>query len=93
MLAHPVVLDESLKDKVDMTMTKKEFLQAFKLVSPAKRAVSYQQQQQQPQQRRHPGAPVGYRRGSGPGPGPSRVVASPPASVVLNKRAELTKVR
>ncbi len=32
-LKRPIILDESLKDKVDMTMTKKQFLAAFKLCS------------------------------------------------------------
>lgn len=32
-LKRPIILDETLKDKVDMTMTKKQFLAAFKLCS------------------------------------------------------------
>ncbi len=60
-LKRPVVLDETLKDKVDMTLTKKQFLAAVKLCKE-KLAM-----QQQPAIRNRMHAAVGYKSGSGNG--------------------------
>ena len=44
-LKRPRVLDESLKDKLDMTLTKKQFLAAVKLV---KNKMAFRQQEHLP---------------------------------------------
>ena len=53
-LKRPAVLDESLKDKLDMTLTKKQFLAAVKLV---KNKMAFRQELP----RRNKMAAVGYR--------------------------------
>jgi hypothetical protein len=67
-LRRPIILDETLKDKVDMTMTKKQFLVAVKLCDEAKRrtalaTASTMQVVVLPRMRPRPSrAAVGYRR-------------------------------
>ena len=93
-LKHPAVLDEALKDKVDMTMTKKRFLAAVKLCTSGiggaggggggkKTPPGAPPSLLARARMRPPGAPVGYRRGSGPGLGES--VFSPPVEAVVKR--------
>ncbi len=75
-LKRPHILDESLKDKVDMTLTKKEFLAAVKLCTDA--AV----------QRGHPNMRI--KKGhqvikAAKAAKPSASVPSPPSSLMSNK--------
>ena len=58
-LKRPAVLDESLKDKVDMTLTKKQFLAAVKLVKTKMAFRAGQEMALLP--RRNKMAAVGYR--------------------------------
>ena len=57
-LKRPAVLDESLKDKLDMTLTKKQFLAAVKLV---KTKMAFRAGQEAFVPRRNKMAAVGYR--------------------------------